>query len=79
MDYITTKVKKMELQNYINDICEELQTPNINKQRSRYLKSHLEDLLSYQKNHPEKTDVPTHLEIFCDLNPDALECRIYNV
>ena len=68
----------MELQELINDICEELGTTSLNKQRKRYLKSHLEDLLEYQKHHPDAIGIPSSLELFCDLNPHALECRIYD-
>ena len=69
----------MELQEYINQICEQIESPVTASQRVRYLKSHLDDLLEFQKNNPDRTDVPTHLELYCSQNPDALECRIYNV
>jgi hypothetical protein len=68
----------MELQEFINDICEELENASSNKQRKRYLQSHLEELLEYQKNHPDATKIPNALELFCDLNPHELECRIYD-
>ena len=42
----------MELQQAIKDICEELESPSINKQRKRYLETYLSDLLDYQKNNP---------------------------
>lgn len=68
----------MELQQLINNISEELETTSLNKQRKRYLQAYLEELLKYQNNHPESTVAPNSLELFCDLNPNALECRIYN-
>lgn len=68
----------MELQQTINDICEELESPAINKQRKRYLDNYLLELLEYQKHNPESLDCPTHLELYCDLNPDAPECRIFD-
>ena len=68
----------MELQELINDICEELETTSLNKQRKRYLNAYLEELLEYQKHHPDMNTIPNSLELFCDLNPDAQECRIYN-
>jgi len=69
----------MELQELINDICEELEGSFINVQRGRYLSSYLEELLQYQKNNPDKTEVPNCLELFCDLNPEALECKEYDL
>lgn len=68
----------MELQELINNICEELETSSLNEQRKRYLNSYLEELLEYQKHHPDAIGIPSSLELFCDLNPHALECRIYN-
>jgi CP12 domain len=69
----------MELQELINDICEELEGSFTNVQRRRYLRSYLEELLEYQKNNPDKTEVPSCLQLFCSLNPEALECKMYDV
>lgn len=68
----------MELQEFINNIYGELGNFTLNKQRKRYLESHLEELLKYQENNPNAVKVPNALELFCDLNPEALECRIYD-
>lgn len=68
----------MQLQELINNICEELEDPAINKQRNRYLKNYLSELLEYQKNHPEETAIPTNFELYCDLNPEAPECKIFD-
>lgn len=69
----------MELQELINEICEELEGSFTNVQRRRYLRSYLEELLEYQKNNPEKTEIPNPLQLFCNLNPEALECRMYDL
>lgn len=68
----------MELQELFNNIYEELENSSLNVQRRRYLKAYLEELLEYQKHHPDATVIPSSLELFCDLNPEALECRIYD-
>jgi hypothetical protein len=65
------------LQQHIEDDMNELDNPGINSQRRRHIESELEELQSYQNNHPEETHDPTPLELYCDLNPNALECRIY--
>jgi len=57
----------------------ELLDGNANSQRRRYLESELESLIKYKQNHPDKTYDPTPLELYCDENPDAPECRIYEV
>jgi hypothetical protein len=68
----------MDLQQFIHTINDELGNSSLNKQRKRYLEAHLEELLEYQKNNPNNTLIPNALELFCDLNPNALECRIYD-
>lgn len=68
----------MELQELIQKINDELEASALNKQRKRYLQSHLEELLLYQENNPNTVVAPNALELFCDLNPDALECRIFD-
>jgi hypothetical protein len=68
----------MELEQHIIKIAEELEKYSENIQRQRYLKSYLEELLKYQENNPNASEVPTSLELYCYLNPSALECRIYD-
>jgi hypothetical protein len=41
------------------------------------LESELGSLEQYQVNHPDDNHDPTPLELFCDINPEAPECRIY--
>jgi hypothetical protein len=65
------------LQQHINDDRDELDNPNINGQRRRHLEDELNALEQYQINHPDEDHDPNGLELFCDANPDALECRIY--
>lgn len=68
----------MELEQHIIKIAEELERNSENTQRQRYLKSYLEELLKYQKNNPDVLEVPTSLELYCQLNPGAQECKIYD-
>lgn len=65
------------LENHIKNNEKELDNPEISSQRRRHLEGELEDLKVYQKNHPDDSHDPSPLELFCDLNPDALECRVY--
>jgi hypothetical protein len=62
---------------HINDDKYELDASNISPQRRRHLQDELVSLESYKCNHPEDEKDPSPLELYCDLNPDALECRIY--
>lgn len=66
------------LQQHINDDKDELNDPNTNSQRRRHLEGELDALEQYQVNHPDEDHDPTPLELFCDTNPNALECRIYD-
>ncbi len=65
------------LSQHINDDRNELDDPNVSAQRRRHLEGELEDLQSYKENHPDDDHDPTGFELYCDANPDALECRIY--
>ena len=38
----------------------------------------LQQLENYQKNHPQDDHDPSSLELYCDENPDASECKIYD-
>lgn len=65
------------LQQHINNDRNELDNSNTSGQRRRHLENELNDLEQYQINHPGDDHDPSRLELFCDLNPEALECRIY--
>jgi hypothetical protein len=41
------------------------------------LESELDSLEKYQVSHPDDDHDPTPLELYCDENPAALECRVY--
>jgi hypothetical protein len=66
------------IQQHINDDRNELDDPNTSGQRRRHLQDELGSLEQYQANHPDDNHDPTSLELYCDENPSALECRIYN-
>jgi hypothetical protein len=65
------------IQQHINNNKDELDNPQLSSQRRRHLESELDSLEKYQLNHPNEDYNPTPLELFCDENPDASECRIY--
>jgi hypothetical protein len=54
-----------------------LNDPRISPQSRRHTEEELIALEKYKTNHPEDSHDPTTLELYCDANPDALECRIY--
>jgi len=55
-----------------------LDDPMISPQKRRHTAEELDSLESYKKNHPENSHDPTPLELYCDLNPGAIQCRIYD-
>lgn len=55
-----------------------LENPTISPQNRRHLSSELNSLEKYNKNHPNDDHDPSSLELYCDENPNALECRIYD-
>lgn len=68
---------KRTLQQHINDDRDELDNPGVNSQRRRHLEDELEHLEKYQSKHPDTNHDPTGFEMFCDENPDASECKVY--
>jgi hypothetical protein len=65
------------IQQHIDDDRNELDAETISAQRRRHLQDELSSLEKYQENHPNIDHDPTSLELYCDENPNALECRIY--
>ena len=65
------------IEKHIEADKEELQNPNISPQRRRHIESELRDLEEYHERNPEDHHDPTAFEMYCDANPDADECRIY--
>jgi hypothetical protein len=53
--------------------------PMVSSQSRRHAEEELEALERYQVNHPQDEHDPTPLELFCNDNPSAIECRIYEV
>jgi hypothetical protein len=49
-----------------------------NDGKVRHLEEELKGLQEYKAHHPEDAHDPTPLEVYCDLNPEAAECRIYD-
>jgi hypothetical protein len=66
------------LSQHISNNYQELDNGTISPQRRRHLQDQLIDLEIYQKNHPNDDYDPNPLELYCDINPNALECKIYD-
>jgi hypothetical protein len=54
-----------------------LSDPMISPQSRRHTEEELEALKVYKENHPNNSHDPTPLELYCDSNPSAPECKIY--
>jgi hypothetical protein len=55
-----------------------LDDPMSSPQTRRHVEEELDALEKYKERHPEDDHDPTPLELYCDANPNALECRIYD-
>ena len=62
---------------HIQRDVEILNDPTTSSQSRRHIEEELTALESYKANHPEDSHDPTALELYCDANPNALECRVY--
>ena len=66
------------IETHIQKDKEILDDPTISPQMRRHTEQELADLEAYAERHPEDNHDPTSLELFCDSNPEALECRVYD-
>lgn len=75
---ITYSTKMENIHQHIEKDRKILDDPMISAQSRRHTEEELESLQRYRERHPEDDHDPTSLELFCDENPDSLECRIYD-
>ena len=54
-----------------------LDDPQTSPQARRHTQEELAALEAYKERHPEDNHDPSALELYCDANPAALECRVY--
>lgn len=66
------------IEKHIEADKQELANPQISAQRRRHIEGELEELEAYAERHPEDHHDPTPLELYCDANPSALECKVYD-
>ena len=70
------------IEQHIQKDKEILQDPTTSPQQRRHVEGELQELEVYVENHKKEIEEgdhhdPTPLELYCDSNPDADECRIY--
>jgi CP12 domain len=56
-----------------------LDDPQTSPQSRRHTQEELTSLQSYKEKHPGDDHDPTPLELYCNENPEAAECRTYDV
>jgi hypothetical protein len=66
------------INNHIEADKKILDDPMASSQARRHVEEELEALERYHESHPEDDHDPTPLELYCNDNPDALECRMYD-
>jgi hypothetical protein len=71
------------IERHIEADKEELANPQLSPQRRRHIEGELEELEAYAENHKDDIEAgdhhdPTPLELYCDANPSALECKVYD-
>jgi hypothetical protein len=55
-----------------------LEDPTVSPQMRRHTAEELKALETYKERHPEDSHDPTPLELYCDANPGAIQCRVYD-
>ena len=77
-----TKLKMDSIEQHIEADKKILEDPTTSPQQRRHVQNELEELRVYAHNHRAEIAAgdhhdPTALELFCEVEPDADECRIY--
>jgi hypothetical protein len=44
----------------------------------RKLEQTIRDLEAFNQRHPDATEAPSTLEVFCDLNPSDINCLVHD-
>jgi hypothetical protein len=65
-----------QLQSYRADLTKA--QANGDQAIARKLEQQIQDLEAFQQRHPEEGEAPSPFEIFCDLNPSDVNCRVYD-
>jgi hypothetical protein len=45
---------------------------------ARKIEQQIRELEAFQQRHPEEAEAPSPFEVFCDLNPSDINCRVYD-
>lgn len=70
--------QKRTIDQHIDQDLREIDDPFTNGNRRRHLEDELDQLERYKESHPNEIYDPTPLELYCNDNPSALECRVYD-
>lgn len=65
-----------QLQTYRSDLA--TAQANGNQAVARKIEQQIKELEVFQERHPEEAEAPSALEVFCDLNPSNIQCRVYD-
>jgi hypothetical protein len=44
----------------------------------RKIEQQIRELEEFQQRHPTEAEAPSPFEVFCDLNPSDINCRVYD-
>tara|TARA_B100000927_G_C16170159_1_gene351011 strand:- start:345 stop:572 length:228 start_codon:yes stop_codon:yes gene_type:complete len=71
------------LEKHIQTDKEILENPTISPQQRRHIEEELHELEVYVENHKKEIEAgdhhdPTALELFCEVEPSAPECKVFD-
>jgi hypothetical protein len=69
----------MDINQHIQKDKKILDDPTTSPQQRRHIEGELKSLEKFHKDYPEVEKDPTALDLWCNDNPDALECKAYDV
>ena len=69
----------MDINQHIQKDKKILDDPTTSPQQRRHVEAELESLEKYHSDYPEVKNDPTALDLWCNDNQDAPECKAYDV
>ena len=67
------------IQQHIQHDIKVLEDPLTSSQSRRHVEEELASLQRYAERHPEDSHDPSPLELYCDDNPNAMECKKFDL
>ncbi|MBD2550539.1 hypothetical protein H6G65_13285 [Microcystis elabens FACHB-917] len=67
-----------QLKTYRSALAQAQAQANGEQANASKIQQQIRELEEFQQRHPEEAEAPSPFEVFCDLNPSDINCRVYD-